>query len=117
MRKYFIKDGETKKGPYSLEQLKLEKINTNSPIWFEELDQWVSAGELEELEDFLQAKNKNNVFISSTAVNNGNQQLGSPNNYTIALRNNKVGYNNSMSLSILVYGIAILAALLILSKS
>jgi GYF domain 2 len=116
MRKYFIKDGETKIGPFNLDQLKSEKINTNTPIWFEELDQWVSAGEVEELEDFFQAKHKNNIFIPASTTNNENFKIESTNNYSIAISQNKVGYRKSMSLSILVYGIIILLALMVLSK-
>jgi hypothetical protein len=117
MRKYFTKDGDFKKGPFSLDQLKLEKINANSPIWFEELGEWVTAGEVEELEECLQEKNVNNMFTGFATSNNFNQQIDITNNYAIALTNNKVGYRNSMSLSILVYGLLIIAALMILSKS
>jgi hypothetical protein len=118
MRKYFFKDGDIEKGPFSLDQLKLEKINANTPIWFEELGEWVAAGEVEELEEYLQAKKVNNTFFNGFAPsNNFNQQIDTSNNYAIALTNNKVGHRNSMSLSILVYGLLIIAAMMILSKS
>jgi hypothetical protein len=116
MRKYFLKDGNIEKGPFSLDELKLENINTNSPIWFEELGEWVSAGEVEELEAYLQAKHKN-IFSGFTASNNFNQQIEPQNNCSIALNDNNLGYRNSMSLSILVYGLLIIAALILLSKS
>jgi GYF domain 2 len=117
MRKYFTKDGDFKKGPFNLDQLKLEKINTNTPIWFEELGEWVTAGEVEELEECLQAKNVSNMFTGFATSNNFNQQLDINNNYALALSNNKVGYRNSMSLSILVYGLLIIVVLIMLSKS
>jgi hypothetical protein len=117
MRKYFFKDGNIEKGPFTLEQLKLEKIIANSPIWFEELGEWVTAGEVEELEEYLQAKNVNRMFTGLSTSNNFDQQIDITNNYAIALTNNNIGYRNSMSLSILVYGLLIIAALMILSKS
>lgn len=117
MRKYFTKDGDFKKGPFSLDQLKLEKINANSPIWFEELGEWVTAGEVEELEECLHAKNVNNMFTGFVTSNNFNQLIDISNNCSITLNSNRVGYRNSMSLSILVYGLLIIATLIILSKS
>jgi hypothetical protein len=117
MRKYFFKDGNIEKGPFTLDQLKLEKINTNSPIFFEELGEWVAAGEVEELEEYLKAKSVNNMFTGFTPSNNFNQQIDTSNNYALALTNNKVGHRNSMSLSILVYGLLIIAALMVLSRS
>ncbi len=117
MRKYFFKDGNIEKGPFSLEQLKLEKINANSPIWFEELGEWVTAAEVEELEECLQAKNVNSMFTGFATSNNCNRQIDIANNFALALSNNKVGYRNSMSLSILVYGLLIIAVLIMLSKS
>ena len=117
MRKYFIKDGDAKKGPFTLEQLKLEKINTNSPIWFEELGEWVTAGEVEELEDYFQGKSITNMFTGFATSNNFNQQIDSSNNYAVALNNHTISHRSPMSLSILVYGLLILAALIILSKS
>ncbi len=117
MRKYFFKDGNIEKGPFTLDQLKLEKIYANSPIWFEELGEWVNAAEVEELEEHLQEKKVNNIFTGFTPSNNFNQQIDITNNYALALTNNKVGHRNSMSLSILVYGLLIIVALIILSKS
>jgi hypothetical protein len=117
MRKYFFKEGNIEKGPFTLEQLKLEQINSNSPIFFEELGEWVAAGEVEELEEYLQAKNVNNMFTGFANSNNFTQQIDASNNYAIALTSNKLGQRNSMSLSILVYGLLIIAALMLLSKS
>lgn len=117
MRKYFFKDGNVEKGPFSLDQLKLENINTNSQIWFEELGEWVTAGEVEELEEHLQKKNTNSIFTGFTPSNNFTQQIETQNNYSIALNNNHIGYRNSKSLSILVYGLLIIAVLMLLSKS
>jgi hypothetical protein len=115
MRKYFIKDGNFKKGPFNLDQLKLEKIEKDSPIWFDELGEWVSANELEELEDYLQEKNTNNVFSSFPHSNNFNQPIEAINNFGVALNFNKTQYLNSISL--LLFGIAVVGSVIVLFNS
>jgi hypothetical protein len=117
MRKYFTMDGDIKKGPFSLDELKLEKINTNSPIWFEELDEWVAASELEELEEYFQVKKINNVYKGFAPLSSVIEKFDIVSGFALSLNNNKVGYRNSMSVSILVYGLLIISALIILSKS
>lgn len=49
MSKYYIHDGQKEKGPFDLEQLKTEKITKDTPVWYEGLEKWISAGEVEEL--------------------------------------------------------------------
>lgn len=53
MRKYFIYDGHSKKGPFSFEELKTHQISKETPVWHEDLQEWTKAGELEELNDFF----------------------------------------------------------------
>ena len=53
MRKYFIYDGQLKKGPLNLEQLKSGSLSKETPIWYEGLQDWVSAGNLKELNDYF----------------------------------------------------------------
>jgi hypothetical protein len=49
MKKYFINDGTQQQGPFSLEELIAMKITPNTPVWHEGMDQWKTAGQLEEL--------------------------------------------------------------------
>ena len=49
MIQYFIHDGQNEKGPFDLEQLKREKLVKDTPIWYEGLEKWTTAGEVEEL--------------------------------------------------------------------
>ena len=53
MRQYYIYDGQTKKGPFDLEQLKLEALNKETPVWYEGLKDWSMAGNIEELKEFF----------------------------------------------------------------
>jgi TonB family protein len=49
MKEYFIHTGTGQKGPYSIEGLKEQKINKDTPVWCEGMTDWQDAGEVEEL--------------------------------------------------------------------
>ena len=51
--KYFIAFGDTKKGPFSLEEVKGYKLERNTLIWKEGLDEWRKAEEFEELKSLF----------------------------------------------------------------
>lgn len=53
MRKYFIYDGQMKKGPFTLDELKTQSLKRESPIWYEDLQKWINAGDVEELNEFF----------------------------------------------------------------
>ena len=55
MKKYYLHNGTESSGPFDIEELKIKKITKASPIWFEGMLQWKTAGELPEL---------NHLFIS-----------------------------------------------------
>lgn len=54
MKKYFYSDGKEKHGPLSLDELKQEDISKQTLIWFEGLDDWTPAGELDEMKPILE---------------------------------------------------------------
>jgi len=49
MKEYFFHNGTEQIGPLRLDELKLKKITKDSPVWYEGLSEWTTAGELEEL--------------------------------------------------------------------
>lgn len=53
MRQYYIYDGQMKKGPFDLEQLKLQSLNRETPVWYEGLQDWLMAGNIEELKEYF----------------------------------------------------------------
>ena len=53
MRQYYIYDGQMKKGPYDLEQLKLQSLNKETPVWYDGLKDWTMAGNIDELKEFF----------------------------------------------------------------
>ncbi len=54
MKKYFYSDGKEKHGPLSLDELKQEDISKETLIWFEDLEDWMPAGDLEEMTPILE---------------------------------------------------------------
>ena len=54
MKKYFYSDGKEKYGPLSLDELKQEGISKQTLVWFEGLDDWTPAGELDEMKPILE---------------------------------------------------------------
>lgn len=53
MRKYFIHNGESENGPFDIEQLKTMQIKSETPIWYEGIQNWTIAGNVEELKSIL----------------------------------------------------------------
>ena len=53
MRKYFIHNGESENGPFDSEQLKTMQIKSETPIWYEGLQNWTIAGNVDELKSII----------------------------------------------------------------
>ena len=53
MKRYFIHNGETENGPFDIEQLKSMQIKSETPIWYEGLQNWTVAGNVEELKAII----------------------------------------------------------------
>lgn len=56
MKKYFYSDGKQKHGPLSFEELLNEDISKQTLIWFDGLDDWTLAGELDEMKAILEVQ-------------------------------------------------------------
>lgn len=54
MKKYFYSDGNEKNGPLSLDELQQEGISNGTLIWFEGLDDWTPAGDLDDMKHILE---------------------------------------------------------------
>lgn len=53
MKKYFLNDGSQQTGPFDIEELKSKKLNRDTPVWFEGLDEWTTIGNVEELKEVI----------------------------------------------------------------
>jgi hypothetical protein len=69
MRKYFFTDGKNKFGPFSKEELKTQKINHSTKVWYYGLDKWVELSEIRDLDDLFKTNppesNPRNVPIEN----------------------------------------------------
>jgi hypothetical protein len=50
MKKYYLHNGTEQTGPFDIEELKANNIKKETPIWYEGLSEWTTAGKIEELE-------------------------------------------------------------------
>lgn len=53
MNKYYLHNGSENIGPFDLEELKAKKITKETPVWCEGMDDWTTAGAVEELKSIL----------------------------------------------------------------
>lgn len=53
MKKYYFNDGTSQQGPFTMEELKEKNITAETPVWYDGLPDWTTAGQLEELKGIL----------------------------------------------------------------
>src|SRR5438045_5527105 len=56
MKQYIIHDGQAEQGPFNLDQLKLQPLKKDTPIWYEGLESWTTVSEIEELQSLFIVK-------------------------------------------------------------
>ncbi|WP_035673629.1 DUF4339 domain-containing protein [Flavobacterium sp. 83] len=118
MRKYFIHNGQSEIGPFDFEQLKTLQLKNETPIWFEGLQNWTTANNVEELKsivhstilppkfkNFSEEKSNPNPPIFSKPVYENNQNFAPKKKKT--LRNVLIGVG---VLAVLFFGLVIYAS-------
>jgi len=88
MKKYFHSNRIEKYGPFSFDELKEEKIEKQTLIWYEGLEDWTPAERIKDLEDILKLippplpnetpsqetkKSEDKTFNEDTVTNNDNR--------------------------------------------
>jgi len=53
MKKYYYNDGKQNHGPFTLEEMAEKTINTETLVWFPELEGWQKAGSVPEIKGIL----------------------------------------------------------------
>jgi hypothetical protein len=53
LRQYYIHDGQMEKGPFDFEQLKSQSLKKETPVWYDGLENWAMAGNVDELQEFF----------------------------------------------------------------
>jgi hypothetical protein len=81
MKKYYLHNGKESEGPFDFEELKSKKINRMTPVWSAGMEDWKTAGELEELKSLLitnppaiKSFTKTDTILEDTK-NTGDQKL------------------------------------------
>ena len=58
MKQYYISNSGKEEGPFSLKELENQKITNDTLVWYDGLEEWKAASELEDLNDLLKPKPK-----------------------------------------------------------
>jgi hypothetical protein len=53
MKKYFLHNGTEQQGPFDTLDLKAKAIKQETPIWYEGLSEWTTAGKVDELKELF----------------------------------------------------------------
>lgn len=56
MKKYYLHNGNDQQGPFDFEELKQKGLLKQTPIWYEGLSVWTTAGEIDELKGLFNNK-------------------------------------------------------------
>lgn len=90
MKKYFYSNGQDKEGPVSIEELKQIDINADTLIWFEGIQDWTPAIEIEEIRLILEL-NPPKILSVDESVNGGNKVALNEDNNKTTTSNQTVG--------------------------
>jgi tetrahydromethanopterin S-methyltransferase subunit B len=55
MKKYYLHDGTENIGPFDIEELKAHNITRTTKVWFDEIEDWKNAEEIEELKTIFKS--------------------------------------------------------------
>ncbi|SHJ17048.1 DUF4339 domain-containing protein [Flavobacterium haoranii] len=106
MRKYFIYNGETEVGPFDFEQLKSLQIKSDTPIWYEGLENWTTVDKIDEL--------KTIIVSTPPKFENTKQNFSNPpkfSNYEKPTKKNNVLRNVLIGLGILLISVLVISAI------
>ena len=53
LKKYFLHNGIEQSGPFNINELEQMGLKEETLLWFEDLDEWTRAGDIEELEEII----------------------------------------------------------------
>jgi hypothetical protein len=78
MKKYYLYNGARQYGPFSYAELKHQHLLRDTPIWYEGLNEWVTAGSVVELQAILPAALPPPFIVSNTNHGNSSKTLPPP---------------------------------------
>ena len=55
MKKYYTHNGVSQEGPFTIDEIKAKQISRDAMIWYEGMETWTKAGDIEELKSVFPA--------------------------------------------------------------
>ena len=56
MKKYYLHNGNEQEGPFDIDELKAKNITPDTPIWYDGIENWTSARDIDELKECFSGK-------------------------------------------------------------
>ena len=119
MRKYFIHNGQSEIGPFDFEQLREMQIKKDTPVWYDGIQDWTKANNLEELKTIITSNTLPPKFQNFTQQDINSPIFSKPiyeKNQDIAPVKKKKLWNIFIGIGILVF-VFIVLMLFTISKS
>ena len=82
MKKYFLFVNGANAGPYSFEELRMMNISSATPVWFEGLGNWSTAGQIPELQSLFYVNPQPQSYYGQQQSGYIPPAYGSPQNYS-----------------------------------
>lgn len=80
MKQYYIHDGKSQLGPFSIQELKTKSLTSDTPVWYVGLGKWSTIGQVAELKHLAVGSasphyNYSTEQLSSIAIANGSSSV------------------------------------------
>lgn len=111
--KYFIHDGQSELGPFTLDELKAQKVSPSTHIWHEGLAGWTTIDNIPELKQQLFSSETPPPFPSSYSSEKPNYTSPPPREavYVQPFPEKTSSFNKPLLITLVVIGVIILAFL------
>ena len=106
MKKYFIHNGLNEQGPLDIEQLKLEPLKKETPIWYDGLQNWTTVGEIDELKFLFVTKPSPPPFVKPTPPKYQEPSISS------SINTLKLPKNKSLLFPIIIGGLILIGGII-----
>lgn len=107
MRQYFIHNGQNEEGPFDIEQLKLQPLKKETPIWYEGLENWTTASEIEEIKYLFAIKQTPPPLVKSVPPKIQQQTYASTN-----VDNSQTSKKKSLLIPIVIGSIVLIGSII-----
>ncbi len=68
MKLYFLHDGQSEFGPFTIQELQTKSLKPETPVWYDGLPEWKTINTIEELKDFFKPNTPPPFKVSDSAT-------------------------------------------------